>query len=317
MEWRTRLFCEVAAVKTQANVFSRQVKEAEDKLGALEKFRTESLEKIVAKCRGCIQTDELRLIVDEIDMAYKKIQAPFLEEKSRLLKEKESAELKAWNYAHEAYANFNTIINEVLDWQFGRGKLFFVNQSISRVFGIIEELEETYHCMGHFVSRENDVSSNDVAKITDACKNDQRPLIHVMNIGLMPLNVNEAESLCKKNVEYELLKKIIPPELIPWRMPFIFLLKRECNKESYMAPLNDGNLVFFRVDHCEFPCRKITFLGKTRRDTESILEFSMFSHAQEILDRLSEVPDGEKEVVFFNFRHHYLKAYPGITVEFM
>jgi hypothetical protein len=317
LDLRKRLFSEVAGMKIKANVFSEQVKETERELAALEKNRTEYLEKLVAKCRGHIPTGELKLIVDEIDVSYKSFQEPFLKEKSRLLKKKESAELEAKNYSHEAYAKFNAIINEILDWQFGRGELVLVQGGISRVFGKIAELGETYHCIGHFVRRENDVSSDDVKKIAEACKNNQAPLVHVTNMALMPLDASEVEFLCKKDVNYELLKKIIPRELVPWRMPFIYLLKRDYEREMYMAPLNDDSLVFFRVDHCEFPCCEITFLGKTRREEDAIREFSMFSNSKDILDRFLEVSGEEKEVVFYNFCHHYLKLYPGLVIKFI
>ncbi|MDD5464293.1 MAG: hypothetical protein PHP62_04030 [Candidatus Moranbacteria bacterium] len=313
LEIRIRLVRDVAGREIKAREYAREITTVTEKLNVLEKENVDMLEKLGLKLKCRIPTEELNMeVMEEVKREYEKFSFSYHQRRSVLLKEKEEFIEMKRAFSSKAQEVFNSILNEIKNWEFGRGDIIFSAQGISRVFGIIKELGESYHCSGYFLHRDNYVSSDDVKKIAEACAGNQQPLIHVSNIALMPLNQDEVDAICCDNVSYDSLKKLIPKEMFPWRMPFVYLMRSDYNKEIFIAPLNENEVAILQVDTMDFPVRRAKVIGKVRRDEENLREIPLSSFGDMLADKIQKIGSKEKVNILKNLQNYYERKYPGV-----
>lgn len=315
LDIRIRLMRDVAARKITAMEYAKELGDVEDKLKALEKENADLLEKLGAKLRCRIPSDEITPeIVAEVKTEYDNFLSSHNKRKMALLHKKEECKEMERAFSSKAREKFNLLLDEIRGWQFGRGDVIISHNEIYRVFGIIKESGETYHCSGYFFHRENYVSDDDVKKIAEACRNNQQPLIHITKIELMPLNQEEVDAICKDNADYNLIKKLIPKEMIPWKPSFVYVLKADFEKEIYITPINENEVAVLRVDILDFPNRKVKIIGKMRRDEENMTKIFYASANESLAEIIKKVNSKEGRIAMKSLREYCDRKHPGVII---
>jgi hypothetical protein len=208
------------------------------------------------------------------------------------------------------------IIDDIKAGLYGGGEIEFTHRGIVRIFGRLEELEESTVSFAICILHERiQISGADTQRVLEMCQEQRAPLIRI-STEAMPLSKEDAAALCRQRDEYYSLCEFLPAEYILWELGVVYNLIKNPQAEIYVVPLDEKDCVIVKVAINTYPQRTLTQLGKLEIDGKIFADRLYWENiaSERATETFRMISEEQQYSVFSIMLEHLSSKHPGLRV---